>query len=53
VAPSELMEYTWWDQAMRLLRQGGQLQAPLRAASLARDGKLFPQVRVGWTKRGD
>ena len=53
VAPRELMQYTWWDQAMRLVATGGQLRAPLRTASLARSGELFPQMRVGWTRRGD
>jgi len=53
VAPQELLQYTWWDQAMRLVATGGQLQAPLRTASLARSGELFPQMRVGWTRRGD
>lgn len=53
VAPAELMQYTWWDQAMRLAAGGGQLRAPLRTASLARSSELFPQVRVGWTRRGD
>lgn len=53
VAPVELMQYTWWDQAMRLVATGGQLRAPLRTASLARSGELFPQMRVGWTRRGD
>jgi regulator of protease activity HflC (stomatin/prohibitin superfamily) len=52
VAPVELMQYTWWDQAMRLVATGGQLRAPLRTASLARSGELFPQLRVGWTRRG-
>ena len=53
VAPQELLQYTWWDQAMRLVATGGQLRAPLRTASLARSGELFPQLRVGWTRRGD
>ena len=53
VAPRELMQYTWWDQAMRLVATGGQLRAPLRTASLARSGELFPQLRLGWTRRGD
>ena len=52
VEPVELMQYTWWDQAMRLVATGGQLRAPLRTASLARSGELFPQLRVGWTRRG-
>lgn len=52
VAPAELMQYTWWEQAMRLAVQGGARDAPLRTVSMAQDGKLFPQVRSGWTKRG-
>ena len=52
VAPAELMQYAWWDQAMRLVGAGGELSAPLRTASMGRAGELFPQVRVGWTKRG-
>ena len=51
-APAELMRYTWWEQAMRLAAQGGARDAPLRTVTMAEDGKLFPQVRSGWTTRG-
>ena len=52
VAPAELMQYTWWEQAMRLAAQGGARDAPLRTVTMAEDGKLYPQVRSGWTTRG-
>ena len=53
VAPAELTQYIWWDQAMTLVGAGGQLQAPLRTANVADrvTGELLPQLRSGWSRR--
>ena len=50
VTPSELMQYTWWDQAMRLAAKGGARAEPLHTVTVA--DTLYPRVRTGWTTRG-